>query len=118
MFKGMKCGQKIFLSVDGVHFRIYKEKPFNKHLYSHKFKKAGLTYEIASNIRTGDNCWAFGGFPAGCNDLAMSLKGLSRHLPVGEKVIADKGYRGHPERYLTPYARSNHRIAMYLKNYG
>ena len=36
--------QKAFLTVDGVHFKIWKPRTFSPFLFSHKFKLAGLTY--------------------------------------------------------------------------
>ena len=101
-FRGSINGQKAFLTVDGVHFQIYEESPFNKQCFSHKFNRAGITYEIGANVQTGDICWAFGGFRAGIDDLTMARKGILNALPVGEKIIADKGYRGEHNKIITP----------------
>ena len=61
-----------------------------------------MTYEVACNIQTGDICWAFGGFPAGVNDLTLARMGLHAVLPAGEKVVADKGYWGQYDRFICP----------------
>jgi hypothetical protein len=63
-------------------------------LYSHKFKKAALRYELGVCIRTGDLVWIHGPFPAGdWNDLAIFLNAIKYYLLPGECVEADDGYK-------------------------
>ena len=68
--------------------------PFNPKWCSHKFKGAGLRYEIAVNIQTGDIVWLNGPFPCGeFNDIKFFKKNLQKMLLPGEKVEADGIYR-------------------------
>ena len=114
-FLNATTNQVVFLTVDGVHFRIYEPTPFHRGWYSHKFNKAALTYEVSINIRTGDICWTFGDFRAGVSDLQMTRWGLYSELPPNEKVIADKGYSGQPDRFIMTPTEDNHPIARPLK---
>ena len=90
------------MTIDGVHFKIYEPYPFNKKWFSHKFKRAGITYEIGCNVNTGEICWAFGGYPAGVSDITMARQGILRVLPPTEMIIADKGYVGERTKIITP----------------
>ena len=94
--------QKAFLTVGGVHFKIYEPSPFSEYWYSHRFKRAGLTYEIRLNVHTADICWAYDGYPARVNDITMATHGVFSVLPIGEMIIANKGYKGEPNRIITP----------------
>jgi hypothetical protein len=83
--------------VDGIDFRIQEQRKngFNKNWYSHKYRKAGIRYEVATSINTGHIVWIHGPFPAGsCKDKTIYRIGLKPHLLPGEKVWADDGYRG------------------------
>jgi DDE superfamily endonuclease len=54
-----------------------------------------LRYEVALCIRTGDIVWVSGPFPAGqWPDLKIFRLELKHYLGPGERVEADKGYRG------------------------
>ena len=49
------------------------------------------------NIQKGNIVWSHGPFPSGAHtDLAIFLQGLTHKLKPGERVEADKGYRGWP----------------------
>jgi len=100
-------GNIIKLSVDGTDCRINEPRnPFSTKWFSHKFKGAGLRYEIALNIRTGEICWINGPFPAGkYQDPTIFKNGLNWELAEGELVHADKAYR-HQPRCSTPYNQS------------
>jgi hypothetical protein len=83
------------VSVDGTDFRIIEPKPFDKGWYSHKFHGPALRCEITLCIRTGDIVWVSGPFPAGeWTDLKIFRNELKHFLGPGERVEADKGYRG------------------------
>ena len=114
-FRDATTNQVVFLTVVGVHCRIYEPTPFSSGWYSHKFNKAALTYEVAIYVRNGHICWVFGGFRAGVSDLKMTRWGLHCELPPNEKVIADKGYNGEPDRFITPPLDDNHPMGRYLK---
>jgi hypothetical protein len=75
---------------------------FNSGWFSHKFNKAGVRYEMATCIVTGNIVWIHGPFPCGSfPDLKIFRLGIKHVLRRGERVWADKGYRG--ERVvLTP----------------
>lgn len=80
--------------MDGVDFKILEPIPFNKGWYSHKFKGAGLRYEIGLNIRTGNIIWAFGGYPCGLYpDLKLARETYVHSVGAGEKTMADKAYK-------------------------
>jgi len=82
-------------TVDGVHFRIWEPRktPSTK-WYSHKYKKAGLAYEIAVALHHDSIVWVNGPFPAGENDKAIFEKpgGLKSKLKGNQAMIADEGY--------------------------
>ena len=88
-------GSCCLLSVDGTDFLINEPIPFSKDWFSHKFKGAGLRYEVAIAIQSGDLAWINGPFPCGLNsDLTIFRLGLKQQLLPGERVEADDGYRG------------------------
>ena len=87
-------GQKLYVSLDGTDFRIQEPSPFSRKWFSHKFKAAGLKYEVGLSIETGDIVWASGGIPAGLmNDLALARSNYVNFLEEGETTLADKGYK-------------------------
>lgn len=91
-------------SVDGVHFRIWEPRKFpSTKWYSNKFKKAGLTYELAVAIYHNKLVWMNGPFPAGENDKSIFEKpnGLASKLKGKQGVIGDEGYRGNPKKVST-----------------
>ena len=94
------------MTIDGVDFEIQEPwsytKANNKKWYSHKFKSVGLRYEIGTCNKTGDIVWLNGPFPCGsCPDLKIFRLGLKNLLGPGEKVVADRGYKG-DTRVCTP----------------
>ena len=90
------------MSVDGTDYRINKPKPFSKKWFSHKFKGAGLRYEVAVAIQSGHIVWTNGPFPAGTPDLKIFRQDFKKVLKNGERVEADKGYRGEPTNIDLP----------------
>jgi DDE superfamily endonuclease len=96
-------GNVCLISVDGTDFKIYEWKPFWSGWYSHKFKGPGLRYEVGLCIRTGWIVWIHGPFPCGkWPDISIFRKALKFMLSPGEKVHADLGYLGEPNRIVTP----------------
>ena len=85
------------ISVDGTDFKVWEPKhptkPIDTKYASHKFKKAGLRYEIAISISTGRCVWIHGPFPAGTHDMTIFRKALKHKIKPGEAVIADRGYQ-------------------------
>ena len=82
------------VTVDGTDFRILEPSPFSKKWYSHKFRGPGLRYEVAVGIQSGHIVWTNGPFPAGTPDIVIFRHSLKNVLTEGERVEADKGYRG------------------------
>jgi hypothetical protein len=85
------------ISVDGVHCRIYEpRKQPSARWCSHKFKQAGVSYEIGLAVYTSQVVWIAGPFQAADHDLTTYQKpnGLRSKVPAGKKVIADRGYKG------------------------
>jgi len=83
-----------YVSIYGTDFRISEPLPFNKKWFSHKFRGAGLRYEVGLCIESGLRAWCYGTFPVGSwPDLKIFEHGLLHIMEEGEKVITDKGYR-------------------------
>jgi hypothetical protein len=86
------------LTVDGVHCRTkeqwHETLAYDTKYFSHKFKAAGVSYEVALLVHEDRVVWLNGPFKAGTNDLAIFTgnNGLHSFIPAGKKVIADKGY--------------------------
>ena len=67
--------------------------PFNPQFYCHKFKKAGLHYEVGIGIFNGLIVWAHGPFKCGTfADVAIFRSSLKQKLLQGEVVLTDGGY--------------------------
>jgi hypothetical protein len=96
-------GNVCLVTVDGTDFRIPEPSPFWTGWFSHKFKAAGLRYEIAICIKTGYIVWVNGPFPCGSfPDIKIFRSALKYKLRAGEKVEADNGYRGEPLHVSLP----------------
>lgn len=86
--------QNVFISIDGVDFKINEPTPFDKKWYSHKFKRAGLRYEIGISLVSGNIVWVHGGFPCGdYPDSKIAKELIVTFLNNGERMLADKGYK-------------------------
>lgn len=81
------------VSLDGTDFRINEPSPFSAKWFSHKFKAAGIRYEVGVSIGGGDIVWAFGGFPAGEWPDIKIAKEQYLDYAKDEVTLADKGYR-------------------------
>ena len=86
------------LTVDGVHCRTkeqwHETLAYDTKYFSHKFKAAGVSYEVALLVHEDQVVWLSGPFPAGKPDITIFTQdnGLHSLIPPGKKVIADKGY--------------------------
>lgn len=79
-------------SVDGTDCSIFEPSPFSPIWFSHKFKGAGLRYEVGISV-AGDIVWIHGPFPCGpFPDLRIFRLGMKHALLPNKKVIADGGY--------------------------
>lgn len=98
-------GARFLLTVDGVHCRIdelkHHEYSKNTAYYSHKFKQAGLNYEIGLSLTESKILWVNGPFPAATHDITVFRRDLIHKIPAGMKAIGDSGYRGEPEFIAT-----------------
>lgn len=91
------------VTVDGTDFSIEEPSPFSPTWYSHKFKGPGVRYEVALSINGGDIVHINGPFACGSNpDISIFRQGLIHKLAPGEKVEADRGYRGEPQFVRIP----------------
>ena len=87
-------GSQCMLSVDGTDCPIQEPSEFSGRWYSHKFKGAGLRYEIAICIQTGWVVWANGPYPCGAYpDIKIFRDRLKDELITGEMIVADRGYK-------------------------
>ena len=86
------------LAVDGTHCRIGEPKhdrcSKNQFFCSHKFKQAGLGYEMALSVFENRCIWMNGPFPAGKNDISIFRSALKGKMSAGQLGVADKGCRG------------------------
>ena len=93
-------------TVDGTDFRIAEPLPFSKKWYSHKFKRAGLRYEVAVCIQTSEIVWINGPFACGqWPDLKIFSSALVNMLGPNEMVETDDGYK-HPRCRRTSHVIS------------
>jgi len=95
------------VTVDGIDFAIAEPYPFKREInrlyYSHKWKCAGYRYEVAVCIQTGHIVWVNGPFRCGeWPDISIFRRNLRQLLLPGEKVEADKGYKGENLFVRTP----------------
>jgi hypothetical protein len=104
---------RFIITVDGTHCKI-EEPTFddfaeNKKFYSHKFKSAGLDYEVALSIFEPKCVWIAGPYPAGKNDISVFRHKLKARMleareasGVDYQGIGDRGYRGESELLTVP----------------
>ena len=92
------------VTVDGIDFHCKDNHTlFDAALYSHKLNRAGFRYEIAISIDDGHIVSIVGPFKAGAySDLKIFRTYTKNILTPGEKVLADRGYRG-DERVVTNF---------------
>ena len=97
-------GSRCKISVDGTDFQVLEPAPFNKKWFSKKFKGPGVRYEVGICIQTGWIVWVNGPFPCGeWNDLKIALSDLVHNFVGDERAVADRGYKGHPQYFDTPW---------------
>jgi DDE superfamily endonuclease len=95
------------VTVDGthcwIHEPIHPEWSQDKDYFSHKYAKAGMSYELAISISESKLVWMNGPFKAGASDARIftnhGLQALLR--TIGKKAIGDKGYNGYPKEVST-----------------
>jgi hypothetical protein len=120
------------VTLDGTDCRIQEPTPFNPRWYSHKFKGPGVRYEIGLCIQTGWIVWVHGPFMCGrFPDLRIAREKIIHKLKIGEKILADGGYRdgrvhmetptglNNPDQRMKKLARARHEtVNLRLKIFG
>lgn len=61
-----------------------------------------LKYEVVVDLVDGIICWVWGGLAGSVGDLTIARSNLLKFLLPGEKLFADKGYRGE-DAFLIPH---------------
>lgn len=97
----------VFLvSVNGIHCFIQEPNHGrwlkNPAYYSHKFKKAALSYEVALSVYQNKVLSINGPFPASTNDTTIFNGGIRNKIPRGRLAIVDNGYEGNDTRTSKP----------------
>jgi DDE superfamily endonuclease len=97
------------LTVDGVHCRIeepqHPTKSKDPSYYSHKFRTAGVDYELGLSVFNNKLVWINGPMKASRHDVTVFRRaGLRAMIPDGHRVIGDSGYAGEPTVVSTPNA--------------
>lgn len=120
--------KNIYVSLDGTDFPIEEPMPLNRKWFSHKFRGAGIRYEIGLNIYNGDIVHAYGGVPCGrYPDLVLARRLYVNLVEDDELTFADKGYNDDhfmsPKRYpqnsrqiknvMVRHETVNHRIRQF-----
>ncbi len=99
------------MTVDGTDFRIPQKGIATKGnaFASHKYAgKSALRYELGVDILAGNLVWIQGPYPAGkYTDIKIFNKVLRNFLEPGERVEANEGYRGHPDKIKCPRNDAN-----------
>lgn len=91
--------ETFLISVDGVHFRVNEPRTQPSATWcSHKFKSAGVTYEIGIAVYHNKVVWINGPHKAAVHDKEIYESKLRKKMPAGKKAIADRGYRGEEGR--------------------
>jgi hypothetical protein len=94
------------MTIDRTDFRILQKGIAKKGnaFASHKYAgKSALRYELGVDILAGNLIWIQGPYPAGkYTDNKIFNKVLRNFLEPGERVEADEGYRGHPDKIKCP----------------
>ena len=92
------------LSIDGTDFFVPECRPINVNDYSHKFRHAGLRYEIGVALGSSNIVHIAGGYPAGeWSDITIARECLVPRLTEGEQAAADLGYQDDDQSFWTPY---------------
>ncbi|KAI9325895.1 hypothetical protein DFJ73DRAFT_767230 [Zopfochytrium polystomum] len=80
--------------VDGSNCKVWERRPISKSDFSHKFKRAGIRYEVATAFGVSKIVHIGGGVPCGdWPDLKLARHSLLPRLALDECVAGDKGYR-------------------------
>lgn len=93
---------------------MHPTKSKDKSYYSHKFKQAGLSYELGIAAYENNLVWVNGPFKASRHDITIFRRcGLKDKIPEGHRVIADNGYQGEKLVVSTPNAHDPHALRKF-----
>jgi hypothetical protein len=99
-------GNNCTMNIDGTDFWIPQKGIVKKGnaFASHKYAgKSALRYKLGVDILAGNLVWNQGPYPAGkYTDIKIFNKVLRNFLEPGERVEADEGYCGHPDKIKCP----------------
>jgi hypothetical protein len=109
------------ITVDGTHCRINEPTldsfDEQRKYYSHKFKTAGLDYEVALSIFEQKCVWVAGPYPAGKHDITIFRHKLKDRLlatraasGVNHRAIGDRGYRGEYDLLSVPSSHDTEEV--------
>lgn len=91
-------GDSCLVYIDGIDFATHQMLKLNrrqrKKWFTYKHRHFGIKYEVGTNIKTGDIVHYVGPFRAAHHDVTVFRAFLKDRLPLGERVMADPGYRG------------------------
>jgi hypothetical protein len=94
------------MTVNGTDFRVPQKGMVTKGnaFAFHKYVgKSALRYEMGVSILGGDLVWIQGPYPTGrYMDIKKFNKVVHHFLDPGERVEADEGYVGHPDKIKCP----------------
>jgi hypothetical protein len=107
------------MSVDGTHVwmkeKMHEEWSLDPKQYSHKYNKAGRSYELGISLTAG-LIWMNGPYPGGTNDITIFRQpgGLKEKLEqLGKMAIGDRGYRGEKDLVSYPNAVDTKSVHMF-----
>ena len=90
-------------SLDGTDLWVFEQTEFDKNDMSHKFKHAGLRYEIGLALGASKIVHVAGGVPCGSwPDVRLARTCLLPQMLPGEMPAADRGYQDNRDRFYTP----------------
>jgi hypothetical protein len=94
------------MTINGTDYRILQKGAARKGNAFGSFKyvgKSALHYELGVDILAGNLIWVSGPYPAGkYTDIAIFNSVLANCLKPGERVEADNGYVGRPDKIKCP----------------
>jgi hypothetical protein len=92
--------------INGTDFQITQKDTMTRGnaFASHKYTgKSTHQYKLGINILAENLVWVSGPYPAGkWNDINFFFNKLAHCLEPGERVEANNGYLGHPEKIKCP----------------
>ena len=95
--------QDIRVTVDGTDLKIQEPKPFDRALFSHKFKGPWVRYLVAVSVIKGYIVWVDGPYMCGkWPDNKIANEKFLPWLDEEEKYLADRGFRV-AQKAITPY---------------